>query len=213
MEPQVNKTHYFKKKYEDIERFISYFQQVSLIKEFSSPGKKILEIGKGSGLISDYLKRSGFDLTTCDFDKNLEPDIIADIRSLPIGDNAFEIVTAFEVLEHIPFEDFPKALEQLKKVSKKYVIISLPYRSTSLEFVLKFPGIRTLFKREFISLFLRWPLKFGGINTSGQHYWEIDNDKWRLSKIRSVLKEKFKILKEIRPVLNSYHKFFILEKP
>ena len=172
----------------------------------------ILEIGKGNGFLSDYLKKLSYSVTTCDFDKNLQPDVVADIRNLPFPENSFEAVTAFEVLEHIPFEDFPKALAEIAKVSKKYAIISLPYRSTGWEFVFKFPGIRTLFKKSFLSFFLRLPLRFGGIKISGQHYWEIDAFNWPLRKIRKELKNRFKIIREIRPVLDHFHYFFILEK-
>ena len=209
---QVDKKHYSKKKYNDLDRFISYFYQVDLTQDHLFDGGKILEIGKGSGFFSEYMKKLGYDITTADFDKNLQPDIVADVRSLPIFDNSFDLVTAFEILEHLPFEDVPKALAELKRVSKKRVIISLPYRSTGLEWVFKFPGIRSLFKKPFLSLFLRIPLKFGGIKVSGQHYWEIDGWRWRLGKIRRLLREHFRIVKEIRPVLNHYHYFFVLEK-
>lgn len=209
---QVNKEHYFKKKYDDLSRFISYFFQVDLTQDFTNVGAKILEIGKGNGFFSDYMRKLGYDVTTVDFDKNLKPDVVADIRSLPLSNNSFDAVTAFEVLEHLPYEDLHQALGELKRVSKKYVLISLPYRSTGWEFVLKFPGIRTLFKKSFLSFFLRIPLKFGGIRVSKQHYWEIDIWKYSLRRIRKALNYHFKIVKEIRPVLNHYHYFFVLEK-
>ena len=213
MNPQVSKEHYFRKKYDDLERFIYYYYQTSLVQEFiESDTNTILEIGKGNGFFSDYLKKLGYNVTTCDFDKDLQPDIVADIRNLPFKENSFDAVTAFEVLEHIPFEDVPQALAGIARSSKKYAIISLPYRSTGWEFVFKFPGIRTLFKKSFLSFFLRLPLRFGGIKVSGQHYWEIDRWNYRISKVRSEIEKQFKILKEVRPVLNHYHYFFFLEK-
>src|SRR3989344_2914905 len=207
---QVNKKHYFRKKYDDLSRFISYFYQVDTVTDLNP--KTVLEVGKGNGTLSDYLKKLGYSVTTCDFDANLNPDVVADVRKLPLTDNSYEAVTAFEILEHLPFEDFPKALAELKRVSSKHVIISLPYKSTGFEFVLKFPGVRTLFKKLFLSCFIRVPLKFGGIKVSGQHYWEIDLWNYRLSKVRTEIKKHFKILKEIRPVMNHYHYFFVLEK-
>jgi ubiquinone/menaquinone biosynthesis C-methylase UbiE len=223
MKPQVNKGHYFRKKYDDLNRFISYFYQVDLAQEVlesntnpridtNATNKSILEIGKGNGFFSDYMKKLGHNVTTCDFDKNLQPDIVADVRSLPVPDNSFDLVTAFEILEHLPFEDFTKALAELKRVSSKYVVISLPYKSTGFEWIFKFPGVRTLFRKPFLDFFLRIPLKFGGLKVSGQHYWEIDCWRWRLSKIRQLLRQHFKIAKEMRPVLNHYHYFFVLEK-
>jgi SAM-dependent methyltransferase len=209
---QVNKKHYFRKKYDSLDRFISYFYQVDLALEvFESNTNKILEIGKGNGFFSDYMKKLGVKVTTCDFDNNLQPDIVADIRSLPVSDNSFDLVTAFEILEHIPFEDVPKALSELNRVSKKRVILSLPYRSTGIEWIFKFPGIRTILKIPFLSLFLRIPLKFGGIKVSGQHYWEIDAWRTPLASVRKLLKKQFKILTELSPPLDKYHYFFVLE--
>lgn len=210
MNPQVKKDHYFKKKYDDLNRFISYYYQVDLASELEP--KKILEIGMGNGFFSDYMKKLGFSITTCDFDANLKPDVVADVRQLPFKDGEFDLITAFEILEHIPFEDVPKALEGLKRVTSRYAVISMPYKSTGLEFVFRFPGVRTIFKKMFLNLFLRIPLKFGGIKVSGQHYWEIDSWNYRLPKVRAEIAKHFRILKEVRPVMNHYHQFFVLEK-
>ena len=212
---QVNKEHYFKKDYDSLNRFISYFYQVDLVREAvgrDTGGVKILEVGKGSGFFSDYIKKLGYNITTCDFDQTLDPDVLADVRSLPFKDSSFDIVTAFEILEHIPFEDFPKALAELRRVASRRVIISVPYKSTFFEFVFRFPGIRTLFKKPFLGFILRWPMKFGGIETSGQHYWEIDSSKYSLRKVRKILSDNFRIIRELSPTLNPYHYFFVLEK-
>ena len=210
MDIQVKKDHYFKKKYDDFSRFVSYFHQIDLARSLDP--KNILEIGKGNGMVSDYLKKIGFSVTTCDFDKNLNPDIVAHIHSIPVVENSFEAVLAYEILEHLPFDQFEKCLTELKRVSKKYVLISLPYKSTSFEFIWKFPGVRTLFKRDFLRHLFRIPLKFGGIKVSGQHYWEIDIFQYPLRKIRKILAKHFKITKEFSPPFNSYHRFFLLEK-
>lgn len=212
-EPQVKKEHYFRKKYNSLNRFISYFYQIDLVSSLvASQESRILEVGIGNAFVSDYLKKIGYNITTCDFDERLKPDIVADIRNLAIGEDSFDVVTAFEVLEHIPFEDFEKSLNELKKASSKFVIISLPHRSTSIEFVLKIPFIRTIFGRDFLVFFLRFPWFFKGFASSGQHYWEIDGYKYRLSKVFKILKNNFKSVKKIRPVLDGYRLFFILEK-
>jgi len=239
MNPQVKKEHYFRKKYDDLNRFISYFYQIDLVRQLCDADLRInadqriadkeyqqsassafypqnphhiLEIGKGNGTVSDYLKKLGFRVTTCDFDESLEPDYVADIRKLPFSDNKFDGVLAYEILEHLPFEELPAALSELRRVTKKYVFLSLPYRSTGFEFILKFPLIRSLCKKNFLDFFVRIPLKFGGLKSSGQHHWEIDGVKFPPRKLRRVFSGYFKIVKEFRPPLNYYHYFFVLEK-
>ena len=213
MTPQKKREHYFKKKYNTLGRFISYFYQVDLITDcVGSHDDNLLEIGVGGGLVSDHLRKTGLNVTTCDFDESLEPDIVADVRSVPFTDDSFEIVTAFEVLEHVPFDDFATALQELRRVSSKIVLISLPYRSTYAEFVIRFPFIQTLLKKDFLSIFVRFPWFFKGFKSSGQHYWEIDGYNYRLGKVKKTLKRHFTKVKMVRPVLDGYRLFFILQK-
>ncbi|GAB6183590.1 class I SAM-dependent methyltransferase [Thermodesulfovibrio hydrogeniphilus] len=50
------------------------------------------------------------------------------IECLPFPDESFDLVTCLEVLEHLPVKTFEKALFELQRVSKKYIIISVPNR-------------------------------------------------------------------------------------
>lgn len=99
LKPQVDNSFY-KKEYDDMERFISYYHQINLI--LGLKPKNILEIGVGNKTVSNYLKNNGFDIKTCDFDEKLEPDYIGDIRSLPIPEDSFDVVVSFQTLEHLP---------------------------------------------------------------------------------------------------------------
>jgi len=206
---QVPKKHYFEK-YDDVMRFISYFYQVDLVKKLKSD--KVLEVGIGNKTTANYLKQNGIKIDTCDFDKELEPDYVADIRDLPFENDSYDVVLAFEVLEHIPWRDVDKALKELHRVSKKYVIISIPYSSAGFELLLKFPLINKIFKRPFLELFFRIPYFFRSIKFSGEHHWEMGRKGYPKRKIRNTLEKYFVILKEIRPILNHYHYFFVLEK-
>jgi SAM-dependent methyltransferase len=96
---QVSQNHYYSD-YDSIDRFISYFYQTDLIKTLQP--QSILEVGVGNKTLTNYLKQYGYSVTTCDFDKKLAPDYVADIRALPFEDASFDAVLAFEVLEHLP---------------------------------------------------------------------------------------------------------------
>ncbi len=207
---QVSKEHYAAMKYDTLERFISYHHQIFSVLKLNP--QTLLEIGVGNKLVSWYLKREGVEVTTVDFDKELEPDIVADVRNMPIPDQSYDLVMACQVLEHIPYEDFEKGLAEMRRVSKRYAIVALPRISAYFELVIKFPFIRTLLKRPFIDLAINRHLNFGGFETSGQHYFEIDRKKYKLSSIREKIQNHFNIIEEFSPVLNKYHIFFILER-
>jgi ubiquinone/menaquinone biosynthesis C-methylase UbiE len=103
--------------YDCVERYISYYYQVKFIND--TQPKNILEIGIGNGTLIALLQNHGFNVTTCDFDKKLNPHVVADITNLPFEDNEFDLVASFQVLEHIPFESTLKALKELYRVSLK----------------------------------------------------------------------------------------------
>lgn len=206
---QIPKKHYFDK-YDTVPQFISYFYQIDLVQELKP--NSVLEVGIGNKTVSEYLKRSGIKVDTCDFNKELEPDYVGDIRDLPLKNNSYEVVLACEVLEHIPWSDVDKALSELHRVSKKYVVISIPYSSVVVELVFKTPLLYRFFKKPFLDLFFRIPLFFIGYKYSGVHYWEMGRKGYSKRKIKSALKKYFRIIKEATPVLNHYHYFFILEK-
>jgi hypothetical protein len=48
------------------------------------------------------------------------------LHRLPFGRGAFEGVTLFETLEHLPPESIPRALNEVRRVTTKYVIATIP---------------------------------------------------------------------------------------
>ena len=60
---------------------------------------------------------------------------LGDIRCLPFADNAFDCVTAFEILEHLVYPDVLKAVSELKRVARRVVIISVPYEEYPIKSV------------------------------------------------------------------------------
>jgi len=209
MKPQVKKEHYLKD-YDSVERFISYFYQCNEVIKLNP--KNALEIGVGNKLTFNYLKNSGINIITCDINKSLKPDYVCNITKTPFKNNEFDCIIAYQILEHLPFEEFIDALKEIKRISKKNVIISLPYASTSFEFIIKIPLISKLVKKQYIDFFIRIPKFYKNHKFDGQHYWEIGKRNYSLNKIKNIIKEHFIIKKEIRPEINSYHYFFVLEK-
>ena len=210
MKPQVAKEYYNTEKYVSLERFIAYFYQIDILRQL--PVKKVLFVGVGDALVPEYLqKHTGLSITTCDIDKALNPDVVGDIRKLPFEEGSFDVVVAYEVAEHIPFKEFPNILDEMARVSRSYVVMSLPFRNTAFEMVLKFPFIRSIFKKNMLHFAFPIPVKFCGFKISKHHYWEIERHKTTLRKIRSIIKERFDIQKEESAKLDLYRRFYVLK--
>jgi len=201
---QVSKESYSAGKYAKLDRFSSYFYQVDAL--LKTNPKSILEIGVGDGVVSEYIKRAtDIAYTTADFAEDLKPDVVADVRKLPFENNSFDMVCAFEVLEHLPFEDFEKAVSELARVAKNFVAISLPHFNHPVKFSLKVPLIPEIK----VLLQIPHPKRH---EFDGQHYWEIGKGGFPASRIRSVLRKFGTVEREFVPFESPAHHFFIVRK-
>lgn len=98
-------------------------------------GARVLEIGGGRSGMARKLYPEAH-VTTIDIDPGLAPDhaadeasefVLGDARALPFPDRSFDLVTMFDVLEHIE-EDRKAATEALRVVKAGgWVLISTPY--------------------------------------------------------------------------------------
>jgi len=204
MKTQVTREHYKFGRYVRKKRWMSYHYQLDLIYKLNP--KTILEIGIGNNFLKKQLCKD-FNITTLDFDKSLEPDIVGNVTNIPLKDNSFDLVVCFQVLEHLPFKYFKIALREIKRVSKKNVIISLPYAYH--EFLWLSVSIA---KKERINFSLTVPRFYESHEFNGEHYWEIGKKGYPLKHIKGILKKFFIIKKTINPFENKGHVFFILEK-
>ncbi|OGZ60531.1 MAG: hypothetical protein A2919_00195 [Candidatus Spechtbacteria bacterium RIFCSPLOWO2_01_FULL_43_12] len=201
---QVNKTAYQFFSYAHPGRFVSYYHQLAEVLALAPTS--VLEIGVGDGVFRDYLKGNTAILyTSVDVADDLHPDVVGDVTKLPFKDSAFDVVCAFEVLEHIQFEQFEKALAELVRVSRNVVVLSLPHFGPPVKFLLKIPFLPE------ISFAFKIPfLRKHTFN--GQHYWEIGKRGYSVRVIRDILERYFTIKKEFIPFENQYHHFYILKK-
>jgi 2-polyprenyl-3-methyl-5-hydroxy-6-metoxy-1,4-benzoquinol methylase len=126
---QVTPDHYDFERYDDRERWMSYWHQIRVV--LAVRPKTVLEIGPGSGVFRNYLRSAGVDVKTLDIDKTRDVDYVADItkldETLPKG-LTFDAVCAFQVLEHLPLADFETCLANIARRANPHVFVSLPYR-------------------------------------------------------------------------------------
>lgn len=95
---------------------------------------KILNIGVATGAGSDMLSEFGdvvsseYDEETCTFlRENLKMNVTqASVTDLPFDDHTFDLVCAFDVIEHV--EDDLKAYEEMKRVCSHggYIAVTVP---------------------------------------------------------------------------------------
>src|SRR6185503_12391820 len=189
---QKNKELYARRSYNHIMRFISYFNQIdsilTLVKDI--PNATVLEVGKGNGLVSDHWKKLGLNVKTFDFAEDLKPDYVGDMTQIGnIVKEKFDVVCAFEVLEHVKYEDVPAILIQLHNLSNKFVAISVPQSF----FVISFWGYisRLGHFKKLIQIPWNKTHKF-----DGEHYWELGKKGYPVRAFRDMLKEKAVLLKE-----------------
>jgi ubiquinone/menaquinone biosynthesis C-methylase UbiE len=205
---QVNKEHYDFDKYLDLNRFSSYWYQLREV--LKRKPESVLEIGPGDYVFANYLKQNTkIKYTSVDFAEDLKPDVVADVRKLPFPENSQSIVCAFEVLEHLPFDEFQNNLKELLRVASDYVIISLPHWGRSFAFVVQIPFLGK-YKLNF-----KLPYKFFNIphTWNGEHYFEIGKENYPIEKIReNIWSAGGKLEYDFVPTENTYHHFFVIKK-
>lgn len=192
-------------KYSDLDRWASYWHQINEILKYSP--KNVLEIGIGDCVVSNYFKNNlGIKYASADIDARLNPDIICSIDNIPLEDSSYDIVCAFEVLEHLPFDKFEKSLLELKRVGKKYVIISLPHWGRHFSISIRLPFFKKIRMQYKFNLF---PIEH---KFDGQHYWEIGKKGYSLKNIKShIINSGLIIIKEYIIFESPYHHIFVLK--
>ena len=194
----------YRRRYLSLPRMITHWHQANSVAEVVKPGGTVLEIGPGAGHTTWLLRQWGLQVTTLDFDPTVEPDIVGDVTDLSCESNSFDCVLAAEVLEHIPFGEFEKALLELKRVSRGPVIITLPAPFVGISTLLNVSGLNPT------GLFFGLPYWIAH-KFDGEHYWELGKRSYSIWRIRRIFKRLgFQIVAAFRPAPSLYCYFFVL---
>jgi len=98
---------------------------------------KIIDVGAGNGYFSYQWNLEG-DVTAVDFsdviltNNPVEKKMVMDARDLKFPDNSFDISFCNAVLHHIDGFDRLKVIQEMARVSRRYVAISEPNRNNPL---------------------------------------------------------------------------------
>ena len=163
---QVEPAHYDFERYDDAERWMSYWHQIRAV--LAVRPKTVLEIGPGSGVFRSYLRAAGVDVKTLDIDRTREVDFVADITklddALPNG-LVFDAVCAFQVLEHLPFGELEACLANLARRANPHVFVSLPYRGLRVRFAFWWGDHHITLGHKFMLPWRHKPIP--------EHHWEL----------------------------------------
>lgn len=202
--PQVAPDHYLKASYDTKERFVSYWHQIDELRALGPAS--VLEVGIGNGFVSSYLRARGLAVTTLDFDERLEPDVVGSVLEMPFEDGAFSAVACFEVLEHLPYDQFAPALREMRRVAAEHVVLSLPNAKKVYRFELEMRHVL-----EVRALIPRPRLALPEHTFDGEHYWEIGTAGHAEDEVRRVIERAgFAVERAYRVFEFPYHHFFVL---
>jgi len=119
---------------------LDFLEQTGLM----SKGKKALELGCGTGNLAAYLQSQGIAMTASDISKTaieharkIHPDV--ELRThtaeeLPYGNESFDIVMSFDVLEHVP--NTARHLREVHRVLRNngYYLFQTPNKLSNAAF-------------------------------------------------------------------------------
>jgi len=101
----------------------------TIIKMIPENLKSVLDVGCGSGGVINSLphaKRVGVDISREALKHVKTEKVLAAANNLPFGEKSFDMVICSEVLEHLEDDEFSDALQEIERVAKNYVLITVP---------------------------------------------------------------------------------------
>lgn len=205
---QVAKSHYEFGRYTSQERWQSYWHQIDEVLKFSP--QNVLVIGVGDAIVPKCLEALGCQVTTFDFDANLEPNITGDITNIDkyVSEGEFDVILCSQVLEHIEFGFLASTYAKLYSIANIGVIISLPYCH---RFLLSLTlNVANIFKMKSSYHFPRF---WKSWVFDGEHYWEVGPRNLSLRKITKILLNVSPDLRVFSVKSFPYHMFFVANKP
>jgi hypothetical protein len=209
-------------------RFTSTRIQIESVTDLGDSVSSILEVGPGSGYFTTFTKGLGYSVKTADIKPWSNPDYLGDVRELDIEEK-FDLVAAFEVLQHLPYSELVSTLEKLAALSNRYVLISVPARTHRFGFSIEIPDIITprrlglgwLRGQHSFSIKWEWPRAadpnerewVGRDDYWNPHYWEVGRKSYPRSRVFGEIESAgLRILWARYNPQFSYHLFALTEK-
>lgn len=180
---------------------------------------RILNVGTGMQFIKGYFKNINklcedvnVDIVELDYDSDLGPDIVADLREgIPLEEN-FDIIICCQVLQYVSYEYFKNILKEFKRVCKNNGLVILSMANSGYYLYVK-SHLPVLAKELFFKFNWLLPkMHKKAIADWGKGYWEINRKGYPLKNIKKEIEQHFTIRRSFRLEKYKYHHFFILEQ-
>jgi SAM-dependent methyltransferase len=134
----------------DWEYYPTYLAKLKAVRRWldaAAPGTRVLDAGCGEGvLVEEYARRLAIE----GLDPNYGSDLVrtGSLTALPYTDSTFDRALCLDVLEHLTFEEQPRALAELFRVLKPggQLLVSIPnlaHLQSRVHFLLQGRLIRT----------------------------------------------------------------------
>jgi SAM-dependent methyltransferase len=207
MKKQVNISHYSFSEYMDKKRWTSVWHQLDEI--ISAGPSSVLEIGPGVGLFKAAAAVYGLHVETFDIDPDLKPDHLGSVFEMAFGDGEFDAVCAFQMLEHLEYENVLRAVKEMGRVAKSHLILSVP------EATKRYPLHVTVPKVGMVTLQIPYPHLRPIANAfDGQHYWELGRRGYPVDRIATDFARvsQMKLERQYLVPEHPRHRFFVFRR-
>ena len=207
------------------DKYYSYFIQLQEILNLPrSKVNNILEIGPGYNVLNALLGLYDYNVSTMDVNSDHSPTIIGDVLSMPENNDQYDLVCAFQVLQHVPHNQLHRALNNIVKRARHYVYISLPCPTNSILIQFKNKIMHRIVNRLSFDYkyFKALPMRARDKDEASllkrpdkynPHYWEVNTKSFPKKRILAIIEScGLEIKKHFHNVYHPYHWFVLGQK-
>ena len=202
---QVDARHYAFQRYVTKGRWASVWHQIDEVVRLAP--NRVLEIGPGPGMFKASIAAFGVRVETLDLDPELKPDHVASVTEMPFADRSYDVVCAFQMLEHLPYDTSLVAFSEMVRVARSHVVISLPDARATWRMMLHIPRVGTVHK-----LMPKWFWRPQPHVFDGEHYWEVNKRETPLARVVADFSARCPLERTYRVLEYPYHRFFVFKR-
>lgn len=117
--------------------------------------ESLIDVGCGNGVFLNYLLENKRHLDLMGVDRSdtalsyvRTKKQNEDISILSFESSSFDCVSCLEVVEHLPVDIYEKSLSELARISRRYILLSVPYSEKLEDGYTRCPGCKSIFNSD-----------------------------------------------------------------